>query len=140
MSGTVTADYDNDFRVAALSVNGNPFAFFDYDQDGLLVNAGDLGIHRDGLNGRIDSTFLGTVTTGETYDQFGQWATRTARAGATELYRSAYTRDALGRIAGLLEVVEGEHQDADHRSPTDGKPIHDSRACRWGSDPTRNHT
>jgi len=108
VSGTVTADYDNDFRVAALSINGNPFAFFDYDQDGLLVNAGDLGIYRDGLNGRIDSTFLGTVTTAETYDQFGQWVTRTARAGVTELYRSAYTRDALGRIAGLLEVVEGD--------------------------------
>ena len=108
ITGDVTASYDNDFRVSELAVNGSPLATFGYDGDGLLTQAGDLLIQRDALNGRIDSTFLGIVTTGETYDQFGQWATRTARAGSTELYRAEHTRDVLGRITGLLEVVEGD--------------------------------
>jgi RHS repeat-associated protein len=108
VSGEVTAEYDNDFRVSALFVNSSFLAAFSYDADGLLQGAGDLGIYRDPLNGRIDSTFLGSVTTGETYDGFGQWATRTARADSTELYRAEYTRDDLGRITGLLEVVEGD--------------------------------
>ncbi|HLB36960.1 MAG TPA: RHS repeat-associated core domain-containing protein [Gemmatimonadales bacterium] len=108
VAGDVTAVYDNDFRVTELAVNGSTLATLGYDGDGLLTQAGDLAIQRDALNGRIDSTYLGTVTTGEAYDAFGQWAARTARAGSTELYRAEYTRDALGRITGLLEVVEGD--------------------------------
>ncbi|HLB36951.1 MAG TPA: RHS repeat-associated core domain-containing protein [Gemmatimonadales bacterium] len=108
ISGDMTAVYDNDFRVSELAVNGSPLATFGYDGDGLLTQAGDLAIQRDALNGRVNSTFLGVVTTGESYDQFGQWAERTARAGSTELYRAEYTRDALGRITGLVEVAEGD--------------------------------
>jgi YD repeat-containing protein len=108
VDGSVSAAYTNDFRVGSLSVNGNLLAFFFYDQDGLLTNAGDLTITRDAQNGRIDSTALGPIATTETYDAFGQWATRTARADTAELYRAEYTRDALGRITGLLEVVEGD--------------------------------
>jgi RHS repeat-associated protein len=108
VSGEVTAEYDNDFRVSSLFVNSTFLAQFGYDQDGLLVEAGGLGISRDPANGRIDSTFVGDVTTTETYDQFGQWATRTARADTAELYRAEYTRDDLGRITGLLEVIEGD--------------------------------
>jgi hypothetical protein len=105
VAGEVTAEYDDDFRVSTLSVNGNLLAFFGYDPDGLLTEAGDLTIRRDGLNGRIDSTVLGNVVTTETYDGFGQWATRTARVGSTEVYRAAYTRDALGRTTELLATM-----------------------------------
>jgi YD repeat-containing protein len=43
VSGEVTAEYDNDFRVSSLFVNSTFLAQFGYDQDGLLVEAGDLG-------------------------------------------------------------------------------------------------
>ena len=108
VAGQVSARYDDNFRVSEMSVNWGNTKFFDYDSDGLLTWAGDLEITRDAQNGRIDSTALSTVTTAESYDSYGQWEERSASTQAGDIYRATYTRDLLGRITALTEVLESD--------------------------------
>jgi RHS repeat-associated protein len=107
VSGTIGVTYDNDFRVTQQTVSGANAVNFEYDQDGLLTHAGAMTVTREPANGRITSTQLGNVTTSQTYNSAGELATYEAKFGATSLFTTSYQRDSLGRIAELLETVEG---------------------------------
>jgi YD repeat-containing protein len=87
VTGSVGATYDNNFRVTSLSVNGSNPTTLSYDSDGLLTGAGDLITSRSALNGRVDSTRLGSVTTADQFDNFGQWIHRTAQSNGSQLLR-----------------------------------------------------
>ena len=97
VAGTVSRTFDDNFRVTALSVDGTATNYA-YDADGLLTEAGSLGVTRDAQNGRITATSDGDVTTARTYDGFGGVVSLDANNSTNPLYQASYTRDADGRI------------------------------------------
>jgi RHS repeat-associated protein len=107
VAGSVNWDYDNAFRVVSESVGGGATVPFTYDDDDLLIGAGDLAITRNALNGLAESTALGLVSDTWTYSSFGEVAGNAVTANAVEVYAVSYTRDALGRITQKVETVEG---------------------------------
>ncbi|MFZ1827465.1 MAG: hypothetical protein WAW42_01570 [Candidatus Competibacteraceae bacterium] len=107
VSGTVGFTHDTDFRVNAITVNGaNPVAY-QYDADGLLVQAGDLTLSRDAQHGLLTGSILGNTTDSRSDTGFGEVsAYRTTDTGVNRL-DLAYTRDALGRITQKTETLQG---------------------------------
>jgi RHS repeat-associated protein len=107
VSGTVTRTYNNDFRVTGLAVNGANIAFA-YDNDGLLTQAGSETLARDPQHGLLTGTTLGSVTTAQTYNPFGEMARFTASQSGSQVLDVQYTRDKLGRITQKTETVSGQ--------------------------------
>jgi RHS repeat-associated protein len=108
VNGTVFVDYDNDMRVTSQSVNGTNAVIFQYDQDGLLTQAGDMTIIRDPDIGRITSTKLGNVVTNETYDNLDELSSYHSDYNGTPIFQTSYERDLLGRISTLTESIQGQ--------------------------------
>jgi RHS repeat-associated protein len=106
VAGSVTRQYNADFQVAALVVNGQPIAF-SYDLDGLLTQAGSLSLTRDAQHGLLTGTTLGNVSTTQSYTPFGELATVTATVNGTPQYAVTYTRDQLGRLTEQTETLAG---------------------------------
>lgn len=103
VAGEVTRTYDDDFRVTSESVDGGQTATFDYDDDGLLVGAGEMALTRDPGNGLISEAEIGAVTTEIDRDGFGDPERVGSFAGPTVLYEEEYERDDLGRIVEKVE-------------------------------------
>ncbi len=70
VAGSVTRQYNPDFQVTAMAVNGQSVAF-SYDLDGLLTQAGSLSLTRDVAHGLLTGTTIGMVTTTQSYNPFG---------------------------------------------------------------------
>jgi len=62
VNGTLNLTYNTDFQVTAASVNGNTVNY-GYDNDGLLLQAGNLQLSHNAQNGLLLGTQLGNVTT-----------------------------------------------------------------------------
>lgn len=107
VSGRVDFGYDNDFRVASLTVGSTPAVTFGYDNDSLLVQAGALTLTQDTRNGLLTATAADRVTTAQTYNGFGEPATFEARVSGAPVLSLRYTRDRLGRIVQKEETLEG---------------------------------
>ena len=107
VSGSVTRTYDNNFRTATLSLSGTPAIPFSYDNDGLLVGAGDLKLTRDVRNGLLTGTTIGNATDQWTYNGFGEPIDYTAAYSGSTIFRQQYARDKLGRITQKIETVGG---------------------------------
>ena len=109
VSGTVERDYDNDFRVKSLGINGNNLIAFEYDNDGLLKKTGDLTLTRDPQKGGLlTGTTLGNVTDSYVYNGFGEVTSYEAKHGNTSLLRFEYPfYDKLGRIKQKKEIRGG---------------------------------
>ncbi|MGZ8237201.1 MAG: PKD domain-containing protein, partial [Methylobacter sp.] len=113
VTGSVTRSYDSDFRTKTLSVNGTDAISFGYDNDSLLTSAGSaaLGINltlkRNSQNGLPTGTALGSLTDSTTYNGFGEVSGYLVKAATTELYKTGFTRDQLGRITQKVETVSG---------------------------------
>lgn len=107
VNGSVEKTYDENFRVKTISVNGENPIDYEYDDDNLLVQVGDMKITRDPESGRELTTQLGNVTTERTYTPFGEPETYTAKFAETEIYfeRLAYNR--LGWITDLERRQNG---------------------------------
>jgi RHS repeat-associated protein len=116
-SGTLTGNvgyaYDNDFRVSSISVNGgNPFTY-QYDNDSLLTSVGNtaLGINytlaRNAQNGLLTGSTLGSVTDSYTYNGFAEMTSYLAKFTTTDLFKTDFTRDKLGRITQKVETIGG---------------------------------
>ena len=113
ITGTVGYGYDNDFRVTSINVNGaNPFTY-GYDNDSLLTAISNtaLGINftltRNAQNGLLTGTTLGSLTDAYTYNGFAEMTSYLARQGATDLYKTDFIRDKLGRITRKTETIAG---------------------------------
>ena len=103
--GAVARAYDNNFHLVSLSVNGADPIGFQYDRDGLLVQAGSLTLERDTANGLLTGTTLGAVETTQSYKGFGELGEFQASFGSTPLYAASYTYDKLGRITEKAETL-----------------------------------
>ena len=73
----------------------------------MLTQVGDLVLTRDQNNGMLIGTMINTLTTGYTYNDFGEMVGYKASNGTEELFSSTYTRDKLGRIETKTETILG---------------------------------
>jgi RHS repeat-associated protein len=106
VTGSVSWTYDNSLRVTGIRVNaGSPIAY-QYDNDKLLTNAGDLILTRDAQNGFLTAATLGSVNDSWAYDIFGYPATYTAKYDDSDIYQHRFTYDKLGRITQKVETVD----------------------------------
>jgi RHS repeat-associated protein len=103
VAGEVSRTYDDDFHVVSESIDGGHSVAFDYDDDGLLIEAGGLSLERDSGNGLLAGAEQGVVTTEVERDDFGDPETVSSLAGATVLYEEEYERDDLGRVVQKVE-------------------------------------
>lgn len=106
VAGAVTATYNNDFNVTSVAVNGQPVSF-QYDNDGLITQAGALALTRHAQHGGVIGTTLGAGTSSFGYDGFGALSSQSMTTGSGMLYSASYTRDDLGRITDVTENVDG---------------------------------
>ena len=107
VAGNVSRSYDNDFRIASISVNGADPVAYGYDGDSLLIQAGALSLTRDAQNGLLTGTSLGNVTDTLSYNAFGELADRTYQYSGADLYSTQYSYDVLGRITQKVETIQG---------------------------------
>ncbi len=107
IAGSVAYGYDNDLRVISQTVNDGDSISFGYDLDGLLIQAGDLGLTRDKQTGLITSAMLGAVTDTRSYNGFGEPVSYSAGSGGSTLFAREYSRDPLGRLAQITETIGG---------------------------------
>jgi RHS repeat-associated protein len=106
--GSVGVAYDNNFRVTTQTVNSGNSVTFQYDRDGLLTSAGLLSIAHDPQNGRITGTTLGSVTTSQAYNAFGEMKNFSAVFASDTLFKTVYAPDSLGRITEIIETIQGQ--------------------------------
>jgi RHS repeat-associated protein len=124
VAGSVVQSYNNDFHVIQRCINGSNCINFNYDDDLLMTQAGNLAISREAQKaGLIAGTALGRITTSRGYNGFGELATYTAddSSAGVALYSVSYTRDDLGRITRQLETVEGINTTYDYTYDTAGR-------------------
>jgi RHS repeat-associated protein len=104
--GKVELKYGPDLRVSGISVNGTEVSY-SYDNDDLITKAGSLNVSRDAERGLVTGTTLSGATDQRSYNAFGETDSYEALFGTTQLYKTSYERDSLGRIAEKTETVEG---------------------------------
>jgi RHS repeat-associated protein len=120
LDGTVERFYNDFVEVSELHVTGGASVRLLRDKDGLVTNVEDVGgvlptltLSRSALDGHVEGTLLGTVTTSDTLDVsattpgFGDLLAMSADAGATDLYDASYTYDDRGRIDTWTETLLG---------------------------------
>jgi YD repeat-containing protein len=107
VAGSVSRNYDNNFRFTSQSVNGGNTISFGYDNDSLLTSAGALSISRSAQNGLITGSTLGVVTDSRNYSTFGELGTYTANVSGSPVFGMTFTRDKLGRITQKVETLSG---------------------------------
>jgi YD repeat-containing protein len=78
-----------------------------YDDDGLLTQAGALELTHDATNGLLTANSVANLDSTFAYSPRGELASQAVTAGTTALYAATHARDALGRIASTSETIAG---------------------------------
>src|SRR5439155_7492688 len=107
ITGSVSRNYDNNFRVTSRSINGGNTINFGYDNDSLLTSAGALTLSRNAQNGLLMGTTLGGVTDSWNYNSFAEPSSYTASFSGAPAYSANYNYDKLGRITSKAETIQG---------------------------------
>ncbi len=107
VAGSVQRTYDTGYRLVAEAVNGDDTLSFGYDAAGRLAQAGNLALARDPQTGLLQGTTLGITADNRTYNGYGELVTYQATISETAVLAANYTYDALGRITGKTEVIDG---------------------------------
>jgi RHS repeat-associated protein len=142
INGTVDRSYDDNFWLTSLSVNGNATTYA-YDADGLLTQAGSLDLTRSPEHGLLTGTTQGSVTTSYAYNAFGEPTETSATIGAATAATHGYTRDALGRITSITEVIDGVTTTHSYSYDQAGRLIASARngvTTTWSYDQNGNRT
>lgn len=106
IAGVIGFDYDNNFRLETLTIGGQSFAY-DYDNDGLITQAGSLIIARNPQNEFIDGSEQGVVTDTYDYNGFGEQDVYQADVSANTVFSQTFERDRLGRVTDSTEIIQG---------------------------------
>jgi RHS repeat-associated protein len=122
INGALQLTYNNDFKVVSSSLNGNVLNY-QYDNDGLLTQVGDLTLTHDAQNGLLKETKLGDLTTQRTHSNFAELQEEVAKYSNNELYHVYYTRDKGGRITQKQEIINGISKVYDYRYDMAGRLI-----------------
>ena len=110
VSGSVERSYDANFRVDSLSINGSNKVDYQYDQDSLLVRAGDLALHRHAAGGYLLGATIGSVQDTWEYNGFLEPTRYRVKVQGTDVFDVHFQRDALGRVTEKIEVLNGKRQ------------------------------
>ena len=121
IAGSVSRNYDNNFRITSQSVNGANTISFVYDNDSLLTSAGAETITRNAQNGLITGSTLGAVTDTRSYSTFGELSSYTANVSGPPVFATTFTRDKLGRIMQKVETISGTTTTVDYAYDTAGR-------------------
>lgn len=108
VSGSVAFKYGSQLSLASEQPAGGTAIAFTRDADGLLISAGALQLSRDGSTGAVVSIQLGSVGETRGRNPYGEEESVTVTANGMQIYARSSTRDRLGRIAALTEIVQGE--------------------------------
>lgn len=106
IAGSVEWQYDTAFRASRVVIGGEAVSY-SYDQDDLIVKAGDLALTRSPETGLIAATSLGAVATSITYNDFGELASVSTTHGGAVLYSIDYGREVLSRKTRKVETIGG---------------------------------
>jgi len=123
VTGTLAWTYDTDFRITGQTINGANSVALTYDADSLLTQAGALTLARNAANGLVTGTTLGTVTDTISYNTHAEPLDHQVSAGASPVYRTQFTRDALGRITSKVETINGAADTYDYTYDLAGRLI-----------------
>jgi len=105
VAGNVNYQYNNDFQLKSITVNNTQPVHFEYDDDGLMTQAGDMEIQRNEHSGFVETTNLGGIYDIMSYNDFGEIDSYTATFEGQVLFETEYQRDALGRITSMTERI-----------------------------------
>lgn len=108
LTTTVSRGYDDFLQMTELQVDALAATAFAHDDDGLVVQAGDLNVARRPADGLLAGTSLGVVEDAWSFSDFAEIAGYTAEISGLPIFEVAYERDALGRIVVKNEVVDGQ--------------------------------
>ncbi len=106
VEGDVVVVLDEDLRVAEEVAGGRAIAF-GYDRDGLMIQAGALGVVRDPKSGFVASTNLEDVDDTWGYNEYGEPSAYFVEFDGDVFYSRVDTRDALGRVKERTETIGG---------------------------------
>ena len=107
ISGTIDFTYNNDFQVTEQSINGANTVGFTYDDDGLLVGAGEMSMNYDLQSGLLGSTSVGNVSGSYSYNALGELTSTSFNYNSSALFDRSYGLDSLGRITSVTETIDG---------------------------------
>lgn len=105
VAGSVSTTLDPNGRPSGESVDGAPPVGLTYDGAGDLTGVGQLSFTRDQTTGLATGSVLGAVTTGQRYDGANRLIRSTTTASGKVVLDLQYTRDALGRIVGVIQAT-----------------------------------
>jgi len=121
VAGSIESTFDSNFKLSVQTVNGQTPVGFQYDGDGLVFAAGDLGIFRDPGTGQDTGTLVGSALTSQLYNTFGELSSSSATYAGSEFFRNDYTRDAAGRITRKVETISGVSDTYDYSYDAAGR-------------------
>jgi RHS repeat-associated protein len=105
ITGSASFTYNNDMRASSISVNNaNPIAY-EYNPDGLLIQAGTLTIGRNLQTGLLTGSTLGTITDSWNYDSFAEPALYSAAYNGAAMYIEQNAYDSVGRTTQKTETL-----------------------------------
>ena len=105
--GTVSNDFDTDFRPTSELIAGFGSIAYAYEADSLLKQVGSESLTRAPGTRQLATTVLGKVNDAWTYTTFGDAASYTANVDAGAIFKRVYDVDALGRITSATETMGG---------------------------------
>ncbi len=124
----VSYDQDDAFRLWKLGVQGTAPIEHGYDANDALTQAGSLTILRDPQTSLPDITRAGAVETNLDVSQFGEPERFVATFAGQPLAKLRTTRDALGRITHIDEVIAGQSRSVISTTTTTPTSSHTSRS------------
>jgi len=106
VTGALSWDFDDEFRMVAETMNGGETTSFVYDDDGYLTNAGMESLTQDSSSGLLESIALGNTVTSYSYGPDAALVGMEFEAGGVERYASTLQRDQVGRIKAKTESFD----------------------------------
>ncbi len=120
-TGSVTYDFNNDFRVSQFSYAGLSLPV-SYDDDGLLVGVGGIGLTRMGETGLLTGITDGSFQVSYSRSTYGEISSIMVAQGSN-LYEVTYAYDALGRVSTKVQTIGGTTHTWDYQYSSVGQLI-----------------
>jgi RHS repeat-associated protein len=120
VTGQVMTLLNANLLPASQSVDASTVTYA-YDVDGLLTQAGGLGITRDPASGFVTGTSLGVVTDQRLFNDAGLLTNYTASANGTSVWSLAMSYDLIGRLTNKVETIGGVTNTSGYIYDIDGR-------------------
>jgi len=102
LARTLSYTYNSDFAAGSFTYAGET-CVYGYDNDGLLIGAGDLTVTRNAGNGLPESVTGGPLSLSRGFSPYGETDTESFSVNGTELFSWSLMRDDNGRITDKTE-------------------------------------